>query len=400
MTCKMNLAIEIFERHLPGIEGLDLEPRVVLIRHQQVFALLWNCRYQDAAAVQREISLAAQQMGDSLSKAYALAGEIHVSMFVAPMPLEKFMTLKEKAIRTADDTDDSYIKGWTRWVIGWEEHHRGRMDSARETARKLMEVGKQTSDPRTTGLGLSLKTWTAITASSYAEALSHSEQAFSAAITPFDRDTAICGKGNALVCLRAIEEGRDLLEAANSRAIENGDLYRLAGNIIGLSLYKVYSGDLSGGIRDLKEGMAQREKEGYPTLADWYLSVLCEIYLQIIVGAEKPPPITVLRNLPTILKVLITAPSRFQILADRVHSNPQIDPEGHHAGNVELLVDCCTRQRRGLQLHGNICPGHGEFSRNSEKRRSLPELTPRSRNLEPPLPKHVSGLSLLISRRC
>jgi hypothetical protein len=124
ITCKMKLATEIFERHLPRIEGLGLEPRVILVRHQHVMALLWNGRYQDAAAKQRQISSAARQMGDSLSRAYAAAGEIHVSTIVAPLPPEKFEMLKQEALKAADDTDDSYIKSWTRWVIGWEEMHR------------------------------------------------------------------------------------------------------------------------------------------------------------------------------------------------------------------------------------------------------------------------------------
>lgn len=347
LSGKIRLAIEIFERHLSRIEGLDLDdPRVVLIRHQYVFVLLWNSRYQDAAAMQREISLAARQMGDSLSKAYAAAGEIHVSTFVAPMPREKFDMLKEEAIKAADDTDDSYIKSWTRWVIGWEEHHRGRMNAARDAAHELMEVGKRTSDPRTTGLGLSLLTWGDISASSYAKALSYSEQALSAAITPFDRDTAISAKGIALIFLRSTEDGRDILHAANRRLIANGDVYRLVANVIGLSMCKVFNGDLSGGIRDLKEATIQREIEGYHTLADWYRSILAEIYLQIIAGTEKPPLIMVLRNLPIILKVMLTAPSHIQALEQRVRSNPQIDPEGHHAGNVQLLVGLLHKAKK------------------------------------------------------
>ena len=47
-----------------------------VIRHHYVFALLWNARYRDAAAMQRETSPIADRLGDSRSKAYSLAGEI------------------------------------------------------------------------------------------------------------------------------------------------------------------------------------------------------------------------------------------------------------------------------------------------------------------------------------
>ncbi len=49
-----------------------------------------------------------------------------------------------------------------------------------------------------TGLGLGLLTWIALASDSYAEALKYSEQSFIAAVTPYDRQNAINGKGNAL----------------------------------------------------------------------------------------------------------------------------------------------------------------------------------------------------------
>jgi hypothetical protein len=189
-------------------------------------------------------------------------------------------------------------------------------------------------------------TWSELVAGSYDKALTHSEHALAAAITPFDRETAFNGKGNTLAFLRLTEEGRDLLQASNNRAIENGDLYRLTGNVNGLALCKVFAGDMRGGIRDLKEAIPQREREGYRTMADWYHLVLSEIYIQIIAGAEKPPLLTVLRNLPTILKVMLTAESHIKALDARLRSNPHIDPEGHHAGNVELLVGLLHKAKK------------------------------------------------------
>ena len=37
------------ERYLARIDRLGDDPRAVLIRHQYVFALLWNARYREAA---------------------------------------------------------------------------------------------------------------------------------------------------------------------------------------------------------------------------------------------------------------------------------------------------------------------------------------------------------------
>jgi len=59
-------------------------------------------------------------------------------------------------------------------------------------------------------------------------------------------------------------------------------------------------------------------------MADWYHPVLSEVYIQIIAGAA--PLITILRNLPTILKVMLTAQSHLEALEARFSSNPHIDP--------------------------------------------------------------------------
>ena len=83
-----------------------------------------------------------------------MAGEILVSTIFVPKPLNEFEVLKVSAIEAASVTADAYIQNWTRWVIGWEEMHRGRMNDARASARELLEVGRLLNDPRSTGFGL------------------------------------------------------------------------------------------------------------------------------------------------------------------------------------------------------------------------------------------------------
>jgi len=162
MSAKIKVTIDVLQRHLARIDCLGDDPRAVLIRHHYVFALLWNARYRDAAATQRETLPIADRLGDSRSKAYALAGEIQVSTIVAPKQLHEFETLKSEAIKAASDTADAYIQSWIRYVIGWEEVHRGRMNEARDSARELIQVGRLLDDARPVGLGFALQTWIAL----------------------------------------------------------------------------------------------------------------------------------------------------------------------------------------------------------------------------------------------
>jgi hypothetical protein len=96
----------------------------LLLGFASVFALMWNTRDREASAPGGK-SLMADRLGDSRSKAYALAGKIIVPTVFAPKPFNEFEILKRKAIRAASDTADDYIQNWTRWVIGWDERIEG-----------------------------------------------------------------------------------------------------------------------------------------------------------------------------------------------------------------------------------------------------------------------------------
>ena len=338
MNLRIGAAIDVLGRYLSRIDRLGDDSRVVLIRHHYILALLWNTRYREAAAVQQETSPIADRVGDSRSRAYSLAIEIHVSTIVAPKPLDQFEKLKKEAIKAASDTTDAYIQSWTRWAIGWEEFHRGRITNARVSAHELIQVGRRLSDPRSTGQGLALLTWIALMSDSYAEAREYSEQSLAVAVTPLDRSYALSGMGNALVLLRRIEDGLKLIEDNNRHNVDGGLLYVLAGSEGVMAIGRVLQGNIGEGIRLLEEAISRREKEGYRVVADWYRLFLVEIYIQIMSGNEKLAPLTLLRNMPVILKVMIIAASRISAATERVFNNPHFHPDGHFIGRGHMLL--------------------------------------------------------------
>ena len=162
LTRQVKMMIDALQRYLPRAGRLGDDPRVVRIRHHYVIALLFNTRYQDAAALQRETSEMTDRLGDSLSMAYSLTGEMFVSMLVAPKRKQEFEILKIKAERAASETTDAYIQNWTRIMVGWDELHRGLMTGARESAHEAIQTGRTLGDPRSTGLGLAILTWIAL----------------------------------------------------------------------------------------------------------------------------------------------------------------------------------------------------------------------------------------------
>ena len=188
------------------------------------------------------------------------------------------------------------------------------MSDARELARELIQVGQNLNDPRTTGFGLVLLMWIAITSDAYEEALEISEQIMAVAVTPLDRLAATNAKGCALVLLRRIDEGAVLLEEVSRRCVVGGSFYLLNSNAPLIGLVEILRGNIGEGVRLIEDGISRLDKDGYKTVADWNRLNLAEVYLQVIAGTEKPPLLILLKNLPTILMVVVTASSRIRAL--------------------------------------------------------------------------------------
>ena len=131
--------------------------------------------------------------------------------------------------------------------------------------------------------------------------------------------------GCALVLLRRIEEGVSFWKTITAAVSADGHLYiRQLAPTAFVGVCKVLQGDISWrNPFSLHDAILQREKEGYRTPADWYRLSLAEVYLQIIAGKEKPPLPILLKNLPILLKVMLTGPSRIRTLMTRVLENPQ-----------------------------------------------------------------------------
>jgi class 3 adenylate cyclase len=350
LNAQINAGLDVIERLLSRVDQLGDDQRVVLIRHVYVALLILKTRYRDAAAIQGDLSSRCQRLGDSRSKAYGFQAEIWASTVIAPKPLNEFLKLKREAIRAASDAADPYILKWTWWAIGFEELHRGLMMQARDSAHEVMRVGQFFNDPQSTGVGLWLLTFIALFSDSYNEALEYSERCLAVAITPLDRIIAKAGRAPALVVLRRLDEAVPLLEEGRRLSSSNGFLQHVKGAEPFWALCKVFQWKISEGICLFEDTISRHEKEGYRTWADWCRLYLCEVYIQMIAGSEKPPFATLLRNLPIILKVNGYSPSRIRSLTTHVMDNPHLDSSGHHVGRAQMILGLLYKIKRKRAL--------------------------------------------------
>jgi hypothetical protein len=224
------------------------------------------------------------------------------------------------------------------------------MNDARVWAHELIQVGQALNDPRYTGNGLWFLSYIALLSDSYAEALEYSEQSIAVALSPVDLTIATNNKACALVLLQQTEEGAALLEQCRRRFFADGFIYCMHGSDAIVGLCKIFQGNIRGGIRFIEEAILQGDKDGNRSGTDLFRLSLAEVYLQIIMGSERPPFQVLLKNLPILLQVMATATSRIRALVRQVLENPHLHPDGHHVGRAQMILGLLYKAKKNRTL--------------------------------------------------
>jgi class 3 adenylate cyclase len=335
LAVRLRSILETVERFAARLDRIGDHPALVQIFHQYVLALLWSGRYADARSAQKALSDMAARLSDPRSVAYALASEIHLATNIAPLTTEEFEKLTREAMAAASQIEDAYLQYFLRFVISWEEFHRGRMLRASAIADEGVEIGNRNNDPRSMGFGLNLKSWIAISSDDYQGGLDLAEAALRISSTEFDKLGAQNAKIAAHVLLRRPDSYAMCSEFLD-RCAANGWHWRATSidGLIGVAM--VIRGEIGRGIKRIEEASARREKEGYRALADWYKGFLVEVYIEIISGRDKPPLNVMLRNAVSLAKVFLIGEKRIAEIVTRLKQSPQVDPNGHHFGRCEM----------------------------------------------------------------
>jgi len=344
LTAQFRSAIEIVEQFAPRLDRLGDHSYCVIIRHFQISALLCSGRYRQASELQRTLSQMSERLGDRWSRTYALLSALSVSTIFAPYPIDIFERLSREAIDAASNMNDAYLRN-AQQVVGWDDFHRGRISRAHTAAEELMAMGRRMNDPRSTGLGMYLHAWAALTSDDYLQALNFYETCLGIARAPIDLNSAQTARVAALVLLRR-PEALPTLQSFIAQCVTNGWNLFLASadGMLGIAL--AINGRIGEGIRQIEQSISRREDEGYPAAADWLRMHLCEIYLEIIAGTEKPPARVVARNALSLVKVIFTAEKRISSLVEQVRQNPQFDPNGHHIGRCEMILGLLYKAKK------------------------------------------------------
>jgi hypothetical protein len=223
------------------------------------------------------------------------------------------------------------------------------MAKAHEIAEELRELGTRMNDPRSLGLAMHNRSWAALFSDDYQTGLNFAETCLSIARSPYDQQSAETARTVALALLKHPDSLR-LLSDRMALCAANDWQQHLAGldGVFGVAL--VINGRIGEGIRWLEQAILRREREGYRVCADWFRLFLCEVYLEIISGGDKPPAKVLVRNIATLARVLFTAEKRILSLVEQVRQNPHFDPNGHFVGRSEMILGLLFRIKKKRAL--------------------------------------------------
>jgi class 3 adenylate cyclase/tetratricopeptide (TPR) repeat protein len=342
--------VDIADTFAANIQNLGDSTQTVLILHQKVFSLCFMSKFQEALAEQANITRMAERLGDDRSRAYSLSGEILVSSAVAPRALSDQKSIVRSALKAASRTEDVYIRSVVHWVIAIDEIGRGRMSVARKIAEKMSKIGRQMNDPRPMGMGMGILGWIALTSDDYAKALSCADECLQIAYTPQERMNALGVKGVALALQKELEKAEPVLSDIRRRLIELNWRYELTLINPAFGILAVLNGDIGRGIRVIESVIATARRDGWRAAEDWAKLILCEVYLEVMFSKDKPPLSLLLRNIPTLVKILFVGRSSIESLVSQVRSNPQFDVNGHHIGRAEMILGLLYKGKRNRAL--------------------------------------------------
>ena len=349
LLMRVKLTEENVVRFLPRLIRLGDSPERVLIYHHYVVALIELSRFEEARHAQSDLTAMASRLRDARSRAYALTSAMFVSTAFTPTSVETFELQSREVLTAASDTGDPYIQAFARFVIAWDEMHRGRMVEAQYWAQELITAGRGVNDPRSLGFGLQIQAWVALVSDDYISALQLAETTLNVVRVPFDRESVKNIKYSASVLTRHPEAYQVLHDWIHECVENKWNLYLMAlDGVWGVAL--VIRGAIGKGIRCLENSILRREQDGYRAVADWQRLFLSEIYLEIISGKERPSASVLARNALTLVSVTIMARKRILKLVERVRQNPQFDPNGHFIARCEMILGLLYKSKKKRAL--------------------------------------------------
>jgi class 3 adenylate cyclase len=325
---------QLVDRHRARIDRLGaMQPRVVVLTNYS-FAALLMCQYRRCLSAAEEALEMALRLGDARSKAYARAALIFANTMMS-LGVEDSQRHAELGTLESDQTDDPYLKSWVKLSAAWSFLYRGLPDRGRELALELQARGRALGDPRAASMGLWILGWLDIIDERYDDALVHGNESIELALTPWDREVGLQVKFVAEIFRGNVGEGAALLRAHRQRVLANNFNYTTVGTDLALGVAMVLEGNFTGGVRFIEAAIQRSEHEGSPVGRDFASILLAEVYLEFLAPKQRPSPSVMLKNLPFLIRTVLSGRQRALELLMRARDNPSFAGDNYFRARID-----------------------------------------------------------------
>lgn len=353
ISMRVRSMLALVERVGPTIGRIGDSPHHVHFLHHLVVCLICSAQYHRAHETRIEMAAMADRLGDASSRAYAMVTDMALSCHFQPYSAEVFAAKRQAAEVALSHVDDAYLQNYLYAYLGFDKVCRGLVTEANALAEGMVAWGTARDDPRSLGYGTAMKALTALCTDDYTTALEKSEEALGLARVEWERAIALASRNASLIAL-GVPGAAEEVERYLADSARNNWTMMASGPEAMLGVAQLMQGKITDGIRHLQSTVARREAEGNRTGANWARMYLCEVYLQILSGGEKPPISVLLRNFPALAKVMIFGANEIREMVRKVQSDPHFAPNGHYIARAVMFLGLLAKARkdkRGAIVH-------------------------------------------------
>jgi class 3 adenylate cyclase len=351
ISLQVNTMKDLAAKVRPILDRIGDSLQHVHFLHHYAACLVCNASYAEAYTVQQDLSAMGARLGDAKSLAYTLVSELAVSCYTHFFTDAEFEAKRQAAEAALSNFDDAYLQNYFLAYVGWNEVIRGRVVSALDYAESMIGIGHTKNEPRALGYGMAMKALIAQVTDDPNKAYQFAEQALAVSRAEFERAIANSALYGALVPLGkadAVGQLRDYLDRCGERGWY---LFQL-GPIVWLGVADVMDGRIGEGLSQIERLIENGEDLAHMVTPDWYRLYLCEIYLGILSGEGGASAGVIVRNLRSLVSVMVSGPKRIEELVAKVRQNPVFDRNGHYYARTEMILGQLhkIKKRRELAL--------------------------------------------------
>ena len=346
------------EKYLPRIEALGDQRRLSRFLFETGYAHVFGARQDICRPLLERALEIGQEIDDEVAIAYTKMGLMWHYIYWEPASVARRETvnrLGEEAIEVGRRIGDVWLTSKAMVARGNEAAMWGRPDEAVVFDLQLLELSRETGDPRPRGMGLWRLAYLTVISGDPRQGIEHADEALNLSMSPIDRLYARGAKAFAMVLMGRAGEALEILEEMR-RITAAGNL--LIVNFITVDLpygmALVIAGRMAEGVAHIEAKTRAFEQLGQPLAQIWSSYYLGEIYLEMVLSKERPPITVILKNLGFILKTAPFAARRARerlseaVASSREHDIPYLLAAGLFGlGRLDVAASARTRRTQG-----------------------------------------------------